>query len=223
MNDYELVAGEYYDQSRHPTCVEFRVGSAQLIAAALPANPGRALEVGAGDSLLAPLLYGRDLSRLVVSDLNPGMLAYSRKWQSAGVHLLVADASHLPLPDHAIDLLVASLGDPFNTEEFWREAGRLLSQSGAILFTTPSYYWASTVRKLDRTARFGLANQNVIFVPSIVLDESAQQDLVAQAGLQVKSVTHFLRGELPAVVSKALLSLRDEDAVVTCYEVTRAN
>lgn len=100
-----------------------------------------ACEVGAGKSLAAELLirHGRSLKHLLITDESAKMLEYSRQYEKAGATLSVANAERLPVLSGSMGCIVASLGDPYNTDEFWTETFRVLARGGQAVFTTPAY------------------------------------------------------------------------------------
>ena len=151
-SSYQDVAAEYYDVHRHPTCANFRQASARLLIPWLDRHctlDARIAEVGAGMSLVLEYLanHPRVVSRILISDGSWTMLSYSRTLPTSHANLVVAAADRLPLRDSNLTVLVASLGDPFNTGEFWREVRRILEPGGVVLFTTPSYEWSSAFRR----------------------------------------------------------------------------
>lgn len=225
QNGYERLGREYYDARQHPTCAEFRYASEQLIAAALPsgATPRGAVEVGAGDSLLAGLLTARagNLDGLLITDQNPGMLRHSSRFGALGATLAACSADQLPVEDRSVRLLVCSLGDPYNTPEFWAEAARVLSGDGEVLFTTPSYQWAQALRSLADHAEMAVEGGGQVTVPSYVLNEHGMRELVADAGLQVRALTGFPRAAFREPVSGALECVGPSDPVIACYQIRR--
>jgi SAM-dependent methyltransferase len=174
---YVSVASEYYDARRHPTCANFRAASAVYIRRALDKIPGNrtVVDVGAGRSLVAELLIekGRSVSGLILLDGSIQMLAHSVEFVRSGAQAVIGDASGLPLLSASISVIIASLGDPFNTQEFWDEAARCLMPGGACIFTSPSYEWAqsfrnASVKEREGFAFFELINGNSAYVPSLV-------------------------------------------------------
>jgi SAM-dependent methyltransferase len=224
---YADVADEYYDPSRHPTSANFRSASGAVVRAWLPAGDvGTVCDVGAGESLAAEVLaeQGSSLERLTLLDSAPEMLAYSEKWLAQGAKSVVGDAEAMPFGDLEFDLVVASLGDPFNGLRFWREVARVLRPGGHAIFTTPSFEWADTFRGGHHAppdaADFLLRDGSHILVPSVVLQERAQIDLVAQAGLSVIGVYHVLRAALRAGPISEKLNISDTVAFVAGYLVS---
>ena len=126
LANYGAVASEYYDSVRHPTCDNFRAASRQLLQHSLiglTASSDWICEVGPGRSLVAELLPAYD--RLILIDSVAPMLGYSREYHSRGAHLLLGEAGSLPLRTDSCDILVASLGDPYNESQFWRRPSPL--------------------------------------------------------------------------------------------------
>lgn len=191
---FDAVAAEYYDSSRHPTCWNFRIASRRLLRTWLRHYPpGKAMcDVGCGDSLLAELLSKgqRRVDQLILLDASPAMLAYSQKYSKLGARLQLADTEALPLDSGSCDLLVSSLGDPYNKAPFWNEAARVISRSGFVFFTSPSYEWAFAFRRnlpqdLHTRAEFELRDGSRVWLPSYICPESDQIQLIEQAGFRV--------------------------------------
>jgi SAM-dependent methyltransferase len=224
---YDALAAEYYDVERHPTCANFRWGSERLLERVVPGPPdGLICEVGAGDSVLAALLArkGHSLAGLLLTDASLAMLMYSKRWADQGARLEVAAASALPVRDGSVDLLVASLGDPFDCQSWWAEAARVLAPRGQVVLTTPAAGWATGFRgavdEPSASARFVLADGAVVDVPSYVREPDQERMLIAGAGLRVTAEDAVLRSDLPTPVSAKLDWLAPEDPVVFAYVAT---
>jgi SAM-dependent methyltransferase len=195
---YRMVAGEYYDTTRHPTCAAFRQASALLLAphlASVPRHP--VLEVGAGRSLVAEL--APDLAnRTIATDLEPTMLRYSI---GSGVGLALMSATQLAVRRASVGAVVASLGDPYNTERFWQESARVLVPQGVVLYTTPAFPWSERFRESaaagPRLAEFLTAGGTEVYLPSTVLDEAGQRRLIEAAGLTVTAVEAVGAAQVP--------------------------
>lgn len=209
---YEEIAGEYYDSDRHPTCASLRELSLAFLAPRIRQRQGMEqslVEVGAGCSLLAPnwLARGGAASDLMLIDSSPAMLAYSAKWISKGVKAEVADASSIPVADASVDVLVSSLGDPYNTAAFWLEVARVLRRGGTALFTTPSWEWASSFRPPSEkeSAEFVRRDGAVLMLPSHVPSEAAQLQMFSDAGLTLREVQSLTAGDLASPPAPKLL------------------
>ena len=75
------------------------------------------------------------------------MLAHSKRWIDAGAIPVVSDARNLPLENGTVDLLVASLADPFDDFEWWLEVARVLAPEGKAVVTTPASRLGDRVSK----------------------------------------------------------------------------
>ncbi len=199
LGTYEMLALEYYDSTRHPTCVSFRQASCFLLREWLQlllSQSGWVCEVGPGKSLIAELLaqQGQTLDSLVLVDSSPSMLAYSNDWRHRGAKLVLGDAEALPLASDSIAVVVSFLGDPYNSPQFWRETSRILKQGGLALLTAPSYEWAVAYRgeskKVFTSAEFELADGRSVRVPSLIYPVDEQINLIKSSGLVVEEVTH---------------------------------
>lgn len=226
---YEALAAEYYDSARHPTCANFALASRKLLIPWLDSTFAVGdwiCEIGPGRSLVGEWLHdrGQPLTHLILVEPSPGMAMYSLDWISAGARLFQAEAQHVPLRDSAVSIVVASLGDPYNELNFWREARRVLKPGGVALFTTPAYEWAEDFRGADNRAidlaEFELADGRLVGVPSLVRTESDQLDLIRDAGFEAVKVAHAtvrdLAGERlsPKLVTDGH---RDHERIVTAY------
>lgn len=227
---YHELADEYYDTGRHPTCANFREGSILLVERWLDGRNGLPIprwDVGAGDSVLAEVLAGRGiaLEGTTALDESPSMLAHSQKWASQGVRLVVGKAESIPAEDGSAAVVLASLGDPYNTDEWWLEVARALSPGGVCLFTTPTHEWAQGFRDggAPDVAEFELADGRKVLVPSIVRPPAEQVRQIERAGLHVDAVEHVTRGELRrSSLSPKLMVLEDDDApVVRSYRIVK--
>lgn len=229
---YSAVAAEYYDAQRHPTCANFRQATKIALKKLLPTSTIdwsklQVLEVGAGDSLVAEIAQerGLTLSCLTISDASSMMLAYSLKWEKKGAKLLIADARCLRLQEDSLDLLIASLGDPYNNSEFWQEVHRVLKPGGEVIFTTPGYKWASLFRSSLNslnTAEFTIAGGALVQLPSLVYESSQQTHLIESACL--KLVENFSVGlsQLKHPVSPKLhFDELNQNGVITAYRAIK--
>lgn len=232
LNSFDVVAGEYYDPARHPTCSNFRNASDLIIGPWLRQLPEGAsiCEVGAGKSLVAELLVNnqRRLDQLLLTDESAAMLRYSQSFEATGAKLTVANAERLPLASGSIDCVVSSLGDPYNTSGFWMETSRVLKPGGKVFFTSPAYDWAASFRNNADTANFAeaefeLVDGRRVSLPSLIYPEGQQQKLIESTGLTVcdiQQVTlrHLQSGKLSP---KLRLDRGLEAAVVTGYLVQK--
>jgi SAM-dependent methyltransferase len=230
---YEDIALEYYDSIRHPTCANFREASAIMLRRWLQETPhetGWFCEVGAGKSLLAELLAaeGSSAADMIITDSSPSMLSYSRQWANAKTHLVLGDSMMLPIADDRLDLVVSSLGDPYNVPDFWREVFRVLRPNGTALFTTPAYAWATAFRDSSasdlESAEFELLDGESVQVPSWIYPAEAQVEMIKKSGLRIKEKTRVTLVEIASKpLSPKLLTERGLDAdIVEGYLVTKA-
>lgn len=228
---YRRVALEYYDSQRHPTCSNFRACSERLLQFWLSdriSHDSNILEVGCGMSLVAPWLedHGFPLRNLTLTDSVEQMLQHSAKWIEAGAAGTIASANSLPAEDSSVDAVVSSLGDPYNCRETWQEFFRVLRIGGTILFSSPSFDWASCFRKVNcigqshlGSAEFETVSGDKVRVPSIIIQRSEQEALAREVGLSLRGYLEAPRRMLPILDRSPKLScLRDDDtAVVVAY------
>jgi SAM-dependent methyltransferase len=218
---YAEVGGEYYDVDRHPTSHAFRQGSARLLRPALVAfRSERVLEVGSGRSLVTE--NAAATVEVVVTDADATMLTYSR--DDGRFPLVQADARRLPFRDAAFDVVVASLGDPYNEPAYWSEMRRVLHHHGLVLYTTPTFGWSHQFRgssSAEKTsAEFALRDGRTVRVPSHILSEADQRRLIESAGLTVASVESVGPDEIPSFDQAPKLA-GAAGAIVTLYTAAR--
>jgi len=229
---YELVAQEYYDRERHPTCANFREASRLLFRRWLSRVPNQKLicEVGAGKSLIAEILTDtrRSLDTLTLVDESPAMLDYSQDLKDFGVRLDLASAFALPYDSASFDVVASCLGDPYNSICFWTEVCRVLKPDGICLFTIPSWEWAEAFRERAdinsmHSSMFELSDGSQISLPSHIYSQHDQTRLLESANLEVSEVSQVLIRDLSGQkLSQKLLVRRGADAsVVTGYVVRR--
>jgi SAM-dependent methyltransferase len=209
MTPYSFVAGEYYNPALHPTCANFDNLSRRFLEPEIGDSIRGAisvLEVGAGRSVVAPTFEKLGVALdLTLLDSSKEMLASSSPWAHL-VKFIIADSRSTGLPSGSVDLLVSSLGDPYNTAEFWQEVSRLLKDGGCCLFTTPTPEWALHFRATGHLneAEFVLADSSIVNVPSFVPSPEEQKRLFTSAGLCVEKSKDFSIRELAEPVSEKL-------------------
>ena len=227
---YGAVAREYYDALLHPTCSNFNFLSRQYISrfAFRVTQAESVLEVGAGDSSVAAMLYQADfsLSQLTLSDLSASMLSYSHRWRELGAKLVVADAEQLDTwaPPH-VDFIIAGLGDPYNTARFWRQIGAVLAPRGCLLFTTPSYEWASRFRGSDpadrSAAEFVTRTGAHLRMPSYISPLSAQIAMIEDAGLMLLNFDALGIDQLASQAISSKLDVESKESLLWGFLVMK--
>jgi ubiquinone/menaquinone biosynthesis C-methylase UbiE len=228
---YDLVAKEYYDSERHPTCANFREASRLIFRQwlRLGSDEGCICEVGAGKSLVAEILAEKlgNVGLLTLIDESESMLNYSENLRDSGARLVVASALRLPLDPESFDVVASSLGDPYNNAAFWTEVRRILKPNGICLFTTPSWEWATTFRESTdpssmHNSVFELSDGSQISLPSHIYSEDDQARLIESVGLMVSDVVRVpIRDLAEQNQSPKLVKSRGRNAnVVTGYLAT---
>jgi ubiquinone/menaquinone biosynthesis C-methylase UbiE len=149
---------------------------------------------------------GIPLNQLVLLDSSSAMLEYSRQWERQGAKLVVADARETSFRDASFDIIVSSLGDPYNCSSFWFEVTRLLRPRGICLFTCPAFEWACRFREEEdfQYAEFVVKGNKIVKVPSYVPALEKQIKMISRAGLIVREITAFSRTDLRHGVSPKL-------------------
>lgn len=233
LHTYEMLATEYYDSTRHPTCANFRQASYSILKKWLQlllSQNGDVCEVGSGRSIIAELMsqHGHIIDNLFLVDSSPSMLAYSNHGSIHGAKLILGNAEALPIPSDSIAAVVSSLGDPYNSPHFWRETSRILKRGGLALFTTPSYDWAVAYRGESRdtftSAEFQLADGRLVQVLSLIYSIDEQIRLVESSGLSVEEVSQVPVSVLDMEqLSPKLKTVREfKSSVVTGYIVRKS-
>jgi SAM-dependent methyltransferase len=149
----------------------------------------RVLEVGTGASIFAEWLLkeGRTVERFVATDLSQEMLEYSRS-SIAAADCVLCDARRLAFLSESFDIVVSSLGDPYNTPQFWKEAARVLRVGGHVLFTTPSFEWALKFRGETDAAAFVVSDGSEILLPSYVKPDDIQGRIIEASGFMLVEI-----------------------------------
>ena len=212
LSTYDDIAAEYYDDVRHPTCANFFELSAAFLVPRIKkyAPVARAiLEVGTGRSIVAPTVGANKLplSHVTLLDQSPRMLEHSRNWERYGATMLVADATNTGLPPSSFELIVSSLGDPYNDANFWQEVSRLLDSGGVCLFTTPAWEWSQGFRSEPHrsVAEFVLADGAKAHVHSNIPSVATQSEMIGDAGLRLEEVQEHDARQLSGRLSSKLL------------------
>lgn len=217
VQSYDRVASEYYDGVLHPTCADFRQATHLLLDRffAQYAPRARALELGAGKSLVAEWYAAHDLplDTLTLTDASAAMLAHSRMWRERGARLIVSAVEDLGDTEGRFDLVFACLGDPYNTAHLWRNIRQWLAPDGNYFYTTPSFEWASRFRRrhqsgIDSAAEF-LVEGDRVYVPSLVHPPPAQLAVIEGCGLTVDHIEHIARRDMPHGVRSPKLALAE--------------
>jgi ubiquinone/menaquinone biosynthesis C-methylase UbiE len=223
---YEAVAEEYYDADRHPTCRNFSDLSHRFLLERiedLAASAKLSLEIGAGKSIVAETFVKLKipLSRLTILDQSASMLKHSNKWISSGAISKIADARWTEFPENYFDLIVSSLGDPYDCEDFWREVRRIIVDQGIFLFTTPSFEWSSKFRgavQLNK-AEFVLRDGEAVSVPSFTRPLTEHRNVMREFGFEiVEEVLPSIDDIIGPVSPKlSVLSKGTEEPVLYCF------
>ena len=169
--------------------------------------------------------YRSRLDNCVLLDISPAMLAHSSKWQKLGATLVIADARNTGLPSNSFQIVVSSLGDPYNSAQFWAEAHRLLSDGGTCIFTTPTSEWADWFRPAaERSeAQFDLGNGQTIHVPSYVPSLDRQVRMIRQAGFRISEIRPFFASDVSGPLSPKLKPPGDGRARIPILRGFRAS
>lgn len=194
---------ELYDQHMGPVLFE---PYARELAARLPNDAARVLEIAAGTGRVTRRLLERDLRELVVTDLNEPMLAEARRrvGEDPRARWQAADAQQLPLPDASFDAVVCAFGLMFVPDKprAMAEIRRVLRPGGTLLLTT----WDSLA---ENPASLVLHEQAIATMPGdpptfmaipFSLHDRAELGALAKAfsEARVETVTHTAEAESAA-------------------------
>ena len=228
VSDYGAVADEYYDSSAHPTCAHFRVLSQRyvsLVVTRLARRFSCCLEVGAGRSILAEMRAAGGLTTacLVVSDIEQKMLDASRDHSEHVDEFLLLDARDVPAAQglrDRFDLVVASMADPYDDDQFWRSLSVLVTAGGSVIMTTPSHEWADQFRASEpgdsrSLARFETENGRV-WLPSMVRTVDDEIALIERNGFRVVESEPLYLAQGPGVPSAPKLRSTAELGMPVC-------
>lgn len=156
-------------------------------------HPKTILEIACGTGIVTRRL--RDslpASRIVATDLNPGMFEFAqRKFRASDkIEWQQADAVALPFPDRSFDLIVCQFGFMFVPDKpaAMRECFRVLNSGGVLLFNT----WDKidnnpAARMTHETIGSFFDNDPPSFyeLPFGFHDETLIRDLLATAGFKL--------------------------------------
>jgi hypothetical protein len=155
------------------------------------------------------------------------MLQHSMGWAAFGASIVRRDAYDLGQTNDNAALLVASLGDPYNTSTFWAEAFRVVRPGGRVLFTIPSYEWSVRFRDkgAGERAEFVLRNGERRWVPSYVPPLPFQIELMESAGFSVLTFESRGAADLePKEIRSPKIDVfgGEESSLVWGFEVVRS-
>lgn len=233
MDSYSLVASEYYDNILHPTCANFGFTSLSLLNTILSdgRNYGSICEVGSGLSSVLSLRDKIIYTNAFITDVSQEMLFHSKERFSVNdAYYVISDATRMSFGSESFDTLVSSLGDPYNSVQFWDEAQRILRKDGTVLFTTPSWQWASSFRLASREEQTGSAffmtrDGQKIYLRSDIRTEPEQSDLIQEAGFDLIGIQSYtfkeLKLEKSCISAKLESYLSDNTPVVTMYHARK--
>lgn len=229
--DYSFIAHEYYDAKRHPTCANFREASKSLIHEHLKAvqmnKVNSILEIGAGKSIILELILNFDLQNkdIIISDKEIEMLKYSEELAlKNNCKLTQLDAQETGLTESSIDLIISSLGDPYNTRKMWNEIYRVLSPNGIIIFTTPSFQWSSEFRKNSKEDSFAefLTTQNkLVRVPSYIYNFENQKIIIESSGFSILNFSEFKLNMLTESEISNKLKITRNPSITSSYLIKK--
>lgn len=224
---YTDIAIEYYDESLHPTCANFRQLSLRFLSRLFerdellgyPSSQS-ILETGAGLSVFAGLKFSEIplKNKLLLQDRSPEMLAHSREANIGPADYLVCDARKIPVQENEFDLVVSSLADPYNDSHLWDEISRVIKPGGSWILTTPSMDWAGQFREKDelKFAEFLRADGKLFSVPSFTYSVDQLVKSVEAYGARIQKYCGMKTSSIAGNVSQKL-KLGNNPVVVDCY------
>lgn len=218
---YEDVAAEYYDESRHPTCADFRQASRWYLERLFEQErpDGRLADVGCGLSLISEFTS----DNLVMVDESRAMLEMNfHHLEKRKVNIV-----EMPFGNSEFDWIFAILADPYNEIAAWANIAKALKRRGECVFVVPSFCWASKFRnssknELPGKARFDLFSGVSLFLPSNILLPEEQKVLISASGLESYRLDHVRVGDLAEIKSAKISNvLSSDDALLDIYRVRR--
>lgn len=230
---YGFLAEEYYDETLHPTCSNLREASKELIREIIRSGGlgqfKNVLEIGAGKSLLIELIEeeGFSFEKILITDSNEAMLQHTKNIiRDINCEIKVLDAEKTGFVDQSFDLIISSLGDPYNTLKLWFEISRILSKNGLCIFTTPSFDWSQKYRGNSlnhKFAEFLTKDNELVKVPSFIYDYNGQNEILSKAGLEIVKTYDYKLNELQQKIISSKLKISDnkELTIVTVYLVRK--
>jgi SAM-dependent methyltransferase len=135
VDAWEANADDWTEWARRPDHDSYWRFHREVFLGLVPAPAGLTLDLGCGEGRVA-----RDLAalghRVVALDAAPTMARRTAEAGGGLANVLCADATALPLPDAAVDLVVAfmSLHDMDDMAGAVREIGRVLRPGGRLCF-----------------------------------------------------------------------------------------
>jgi hypothetical protein len=164
---------------------------------------------------------------IVLVDSSGSMLDHSRNLAKDRVTLLIEDAIGTSIPDASANLVIASLGDPYNGPSLWIELGRMMAPGAMAIFTTPSADWAELFRRDGQlapidSAEFISDDGRLVYVPSVILREDEQCEMIRLAGLVPDKVVWRCVSDVnEAALAPKLRLLGPAEPYVTGYRVLK--
>lgn len=232
---YGYLANEYYNDILHPTCSNLRTASKALIKNMLESFNLKqftsVLEMGAGKSVLMELVEEGVISsdNIMITDSEEDMLQHSRDLSgNKNYKLKRIDAEKTGFKDNSFDLIISSLGDPYNSSTLWFEISRILSTNGLCIFTTPSFDWSSEFRGSSinhKYAEFLTRENKLVKVPSFIYPFEEQNELISGSGLEIVRSDNYSLKDLNEkdVSPKLKISKNKELPIVTAYLIGKQN
>src|SRR4051794_22777325 len=136
---------EYYDETLHPTCADFRLASTLYLRRLFASETveGRIADIGCGKSILLemplPTSSNRDL--VLVDESNDMLLQNDRRRGNFEIRKLDLRTSVFGTVE--FDWVFAIMADPYNTLSAWSNIGRALKPLGQCIFVVPSFTWSN--------------------------------------------------------------------------------
>ncbi|MDI4233413.1 class I SAM-dependent methyltransferase [Bradyrhizobium sp. Arg237L] len=216
---YDLVAREYYDESLHPTCADFRLASCIYLSSlfAKLSPKGRVADLGCGRSLIANF----QTDHLVLIDESVAMLDQN----PSTFERRKLDINREPFGSSEFDWIFAVLGDPYNSPAAWRNIRDALKSEGQCVFVVPSSEWARKFRaesadERPDLARFVTSRGDVVFLRSLIFEPEDQSRMISSVGLTLASFEQVKVRELPYVRSPKIFDVLSADqSLLDVYRV----
>jgi len=231
VGTYSELAAEYYDSQKHPTCANFRELSVSFISQFLLSERsvelnfhGAILETGAGLSVFCePALQKLNPNlKITLQDSSEEMLSHSKSKLGDSVDFIHSDARKIPACDQNYDIVISSLADPYNDDEFWKELRRIISYKGLWIVTAPSFDWANAFRTSNEKiyAEFLKEDGTVIHVPSYTYRPNEMINRVTENGFRLIKYEAKNKGLIRSKLSYKI-DIEENPPVMDCYVFVR--
>jgi len=126
--------------------------------------------------------------------------------------IMIGSAEHIPLSTDSVDIVIASLADPYLYEGVLFEISRVLKKGGFFIFSTPSNEWAVNLRGKSGKSEFK-KNDEIIRTYSFTYEYQDMISLWYRCGLYLKNIETHYGNEISGQVSKDIIKAADNKKI----------